>query len=272
MANVLDSLRGQINPVFFNNQITNKLQFNVDFSQYAVTVSNSGNTVNVAPKRLNTPDGIPHRVDFIEFGYNPTSRTVYYNVVSQSYCIHQNRYPVSPEPYAEVFVQSSSEVIKLDGTTQYTSWYSDEARVHQPTIDLANINLAQLLANTSPLFNEGVMIESPIYAYAPFSSFSERYPGTHVVREYGRNPMHGEHSNIGITFDRENISNFLPVKESYGRLAFYGDSIPVETEELVEKMEEIYGQTFDGQNFDQDEFTRKLLDYQQTVKQDLENR
>lgn len=174
MADVLESLKGHINPIFLTYAVKKKINLDLDFSKFSVIVSNSGNNVEIKPKKILGAHEIPEYADYISFGYDKDKKEFYFTTTSQVYCTHEAKSLENPYNSAEVFVRSSSMVFDEKGREQYSSWYSDEIQIHEPEIDLQKLDTLKLLNQTRPHFYRGIMTQTPEHATIPFKECQER--------------------------------------------------------------------------------------------------
>ena len=157
----------------------------------------------------------------------------------------------------EVFSTVYSYVLTQDDKVLYSSWYSDDNKYC--TVNnhhkLNQTELQNVLSNTSPTYENGVIKQPPKSSYTPFHNIWERYKNTNVFHEYGRNPINGEYSNIGVTFDNRMVDDIKLLSERNGTVfSLNGELNYTDIQIVFDKINSIYQNHSFGDSFDIDSF------------------
>lgn len=202
--------------------------------------------------------------DYTEITYNHDPKTLDKSLVitTKSYSpTHEVRYGFMQEVALNMFTQSNSYVWDENDNKLYHSWFSDEHKYfgsHEEKMDYSVESLKSYFEQTTPTYEFGIYKSNPKSAYQPFKNIWERYGKTNVIHQYGRNPIKGEYSEIGITFDDESKPDEMLLSESYGQIYSRGREMKLSvTEEIVAKIDEIYQECNAGEAFDSDTFHEK---------------
>ncbi len=160
----------------------------------------------------------------------------------------------------DLFTEISSDVYNND-KKMYSSWYSDDNvcfGVGMKNIPDDKESIAKYFEETSPKYQNGILISGPKNSYAPFFNFWQRYGNTNVFRSYGRTPMSGKYSEIGITFDNNERDQKL-LEESYGTIYCNGKKLKYEDEaDIIVKVQEIFNNHKNGSSFDHEGFNEEF--------------
>ena len=270
----LESLKGKINPLFFKNEIFSKISellkdFKVENIQ--VRVSKNGNHVEIEYP-ITTLDKTTHssNTNIATLDINENNE-VSISTISQSYCYRDEvRYHFMQRVGYEVFTQSNSLILDSNGLKLYSSWFSDEAKIEDPE-GTRYSSTQELLMDTRPTIENGVLKDLPNTTYAPFSNYWQRYKNSNIYRDWGRSPINGEYSNIGITFN-EKMKDIHVIKTSYGRTYYQNRRICANEEDIIRELQSLFNESYDKNNniFDDHNFYYGLQQYQDEVNAEYE--
>lgn len=269
-TNILDTLRENLADEFFSEAIYPHLikrfeALGEDISIYDITIADDKKSLVITTKDRGDDINDEHfygSAGSLYLGLDDGQ--VYCTHITQQYN-HKNelRYGWMTHIGEQVFTDAVSYVYGLDGKKTYNSWYSDDAVLvsERNRFD----STADLLASTRPSFEKGKMTELPRNQFAPFTNYWERYAGTSVYREHGRSPIHGEYSEIGVTFDGH-IEDQTFVRESYGRL-YYHKSLPTTETELAKEMDRLRSECYNEETheFNETRFRDGLRDFEASL-------
>jgi hypothetical protein len=155
----------------------------------------------------------------------------------------------------EIFTESSSTVFDAQGLKIYHFWFNDDHKYYGSydieNLDYSKQSLLKYFNDTNPKYKNGFLIELPQSQFQPFTHFWERYGKSHVVKSYGRNPMHGTFSDIAITFDDGSQNDISLLHISNNQIFVPNKELKYQTEqENVDKIEELYKQFVTPEGFD----------------------
>lgn len=272
--NLLDSLKGKINSLFYKNEIIvqiNKLIGDFSLEDAQITINNNGNHVEIKyPLKELNENNHTSQTGSVMLDINENNQ-ISISTISQSYCYRNEvRYGWMQRVGYEVFTQSNSLILDNNGVKQYSSWFSDEARIEDPEGKRYS-STKELLKDTCPTIEKGILKELPRTMYAPFSNYWQRYENSNVYREWGRGPIHGEYSKIGITFN-DKLSDIEIIKESYGRTYYQSRKICANEEDVISKLQELFKESYNPSTnkFDDHNFYYGLQQYQDEVNAEYE--
>lgn len=199
----------------------------------------------------------------ITYQHNPESLEKSLVVTTKSYSpTNEIRYGFMQEVALNMFTQSTSYIFDEKDTKLYQSWFSDENKYYgsnRMPLDYSAAFLKIYFNETTPIYDFGVYKSGPTSAYQPFKNIWQRYGKTNVIKEFGRDPIHGEYSKIGITFDDENKHDQMLLSESYGTIYSRGQEMKLsDEEEIIAKIDEIYQECNTQEEFAQDEFNSRF--------------
>ncbi len=162
-----------------------------------------------------------------------------------------------------ILTRSKSIVFDEDDLIVYRSSFIDDNETfgsfNSGALDYSENSLKEYFEETTPIYNQGRIMYSAKSASQPFVDEWERYGKTHVVRDHGRTPIHGEYSDVLVTFEDPTQSDIKLLKESYGQFYLEGKTITLDNEqEIVDTIENLY-QEFDSvAGFDREGFRDKF--------------
>ena len=156
----------------------------------------------------------------------------------------------------DMFTEINSYVYN-ENMRVYSSWYSDDNKYYGS--EIKNLpsdkqSITKYIEETSPKYKNGIFISGAKKAYQPFIDIWQRYGNTNVIRKYGRSPINGEYSKIGITFDNDMFDQLL-LEENNGFIYSVGYDIKYDNElDIIVKIQEIFNNYRNGNEFDLDGF------------------
>lgn len=162
-----------------------------------------------------------------------------------------------------IFSDINSYVFDENGVMLYKSWFSDENKYfnnhEKMPLDYSVSSLEEYFKKTTPQYEKGVEVLSAESAHQPFTSHWKRLGNTHVYKLHSRNPMNGEHGEIGITFDDGKQSDQKLLNESYGQIYVEGRKLNFTGEtNIANKIEEIYQSCCSDEGFDMERFNEEF--------------
>lgn len=257
---IIENLKA-LSSIYTNDEMLNEIRENLkegilyDFDKI-------GDSLKISSKIIPNKNG---NYTEVVISYNKELKNKSLVIVNKEYCpSYQSRYGFVGEEGMNIFTQANSFVYNGEDKLLHQSWFSDENKYYgadKMPLSYSEENLKKYFEETNPVFEKGYFKEGPISSYQPFTTVWQRYGLTNVIRKYGRNPMNGEFSTIGITLG-ENFSKYIELlSESYGKIYRNGREMKIEgTENIISKINEIYlaSQTMDG--FDLDKFNIQFDD------------
>lgn len=270
--NILDTLRGGLSEEFYSEKIYPILlkrfeALGEDVSKYNITISDDKKSLVITTKEFKDIKAESFHGNSAMLYLGLTDGQVYCTHITQAYN-HRNelRYGWMTHIGEQVFTDAVSHIYDMDGTKVYNSWYSDDAVLVTQGDGFASTE--EMLESTRPTFEEGKMTDLPRNQYAPFTNYWERYAGTSVYREHGRSPIHGEYSELGVTFDGK-LEDKTYVQESYGRFAYHR-SLPITEEEIVQEMERLRNESYNEETneFNETRFRNGLSDFEAEARRE----
>ncbi len=160
-----------------------------------------------------------------------------------------------------VFTKSRSFVFDEDDLLVYSSSFSDDNKYvgkNDMPLDYSETTLKEYFKETTPIYDKGRIARPPKDSYQPFTNQRERYGKTSVIREFGRSPIHGEYSDIKITFDDNSRDDIKVLEESYGTFYRKGREMKVsDEEEIVRILDESFKESQET-GFDEIDFRESL--------------
>lgn len=170
---------------------------------------------------------------------------------------YELRYGFREEVGLDIFTKSRSFVFDEDDMLVYSSSFSDDNKyygIYKMPLDYSPASLEEYFKETSPIYEKGRIVRSPESSYQPFRNERERYGKTAVIREFGRSPIHGEYSEVKLTFDDNSHDDIRVLEESYGSYYYQGREIKTADEkEIIETLDETFKESVD-KGFDELEF------------------
>lgn len=163
----------------------------------------------------------------------------------------------------ELLTRSKSIVFDENDLIVYRSSFIDDnesfGSFNSGALDYSENSLKEYFEETTPIYNQGRIMYSAKTASQPFIDEWERYGKTNVVRDHGRTPIHGEYSDILVTFDDPTQSDLKLLKESYGQFYLEGKTITMDNEqEIIEAIDSMYKEFDSVAGFDRDGFKSKF--------------
>ena len=164
----------------------------------------------------------------------------------------------------DMFTQTYSYIYDQKERLLYQSFFSDDNKYYGSNNMPLVFNkeaLQEYFADTNPIYDKGHLISLPNSMYQPFSNIWQRYGETNVVREYGRDPIQGEYSEIKITFDDDSYKDIHLLCERYGQIFSQGREMKLNNlEEIINEIERIYQESKTSSGFDLDYFWKTFDD------------
>lgn len=269
IANLLETIKTKINPLFFKDEILseiNKTLKDFDIKDAEVIISNDGNRVEIKhPMKELSENTHTSNVSNAVLEINDTNE-VSISSISQSYCYRNEvRYGWMQRVGYEVFTQSISKIIDSDGLKLYSSWFSDEAKLEDPEGKRYS-STEELLKDTCPTIENGILKDLPHSMTAPFTNYWKRYEKSNVYRDWGRSPINGEYSNVGITFNGKMEDKDI-VKSNYGRTYYQSRKICAPEEDIIKELQILFDESYDKKtnSFDEHNFYYGLEQFQNSV-------
>ena len=175
------------------------------------------------------------------------------------------RYDFMEEVGFNIFSNISSYVYDENGLMIYYSWFSDENKYYGndeiENLDYSSTSLKKYFDETSPKYEKGYMVESPKNAYRPFKTRCQRYGKSHVFKINVINPIFGERTEIGITFDGKENGEQTLLSEKNGQICCGRREMKLTDEmEIVNSIEQIYQENCTEAGFDMNNFNREFED------------
>lgn len=114
---------------------------------------------------------------------------------------YEVRHGFRTEVGINMFTVANSAVFDRDGRFSYRSWYSDENKYCEVPEAKSMESLLKTIQETTPKYDKkGILKDGPSSAYRPFTDIVERIGKTRVVHNYGRSPIEGEYSKVGVVY------------------------------------------------------------------------
>ena len=272
-ANILNALKNRINPLFFSQKFNNIILERVAYLQadkFQLTVSNNGNTILISsPATELNEKNVNAQTSTLEISINKNNEL---SIVSnsQTYGYRNDiRYGFMQRVGYEVFTEASSSKYDSNALLMYSSSFSDEITIEDPEGNTYK-NTQALLQDTKPSFENGIMVDLPNTMSQPFRNYWQRYNNTNVYKEWGRNPIHGEYSSIGVTFN-DKLANINVFDESYDRLSYRGGRVCTDVDSAVKELQELFNQSYNPSTntFDENNFYRGIEEFKNSVNADF---
>lgn len=271
---LLDCLRDKINPLFFKDEIFCKISellknFKIDDVQIILTKNGNHVEIKYPLMELNETNNSSH-MDNAILDINENNE-ISISTISQSYCYRNEvRHGWMQRVGYEVFTQSNSLILDSNGLQMYSSWFSDEANIEDPDGNRYS-STEELLKDTCPTVENGILKELPHTMSAPFSNYWQRCGKSNVYKEWGRGPIHGEYSKLGITFNGKLADKDI-IKTSYGRTYYQNRKICAQEEDVIKELRTLFNETYDKttNTFDEHNFYYGLQQYQDEVNAEYE--
>ncbi len=191
--------------------------------------------------------------------------------IRKEYCPQvENRYGYREQVATDMFSKNHSMVLDAGGTFIYESYYSDDNKYFLKEengidIDSDKARIPEFFEKTSPKYIDGYIVEGPTNSYIPFTNQIKRIDNSNIFVSWGRNPMSGEYSYLGVY---DNNRNFRKLLEEHNGLVyggFYHQEIG-SINEVVPKLEELYYKSFVDGAFDVDMFQDSVYNYINSLK------
>ena len=142
--------------------------------------------------------------------------------------------------------------------------------INNMPLDYSKESLLKYFEETNPKYEKGYYKEEPKASFQPYTNIWHRYPNTHVIKEYGKNPIDGEFSKIKITFDDHFLADYELLTENQGSVYKIGHKLKITSEEqVIPEIERIYQSSetefgFDHNRFD-DLFEELMYEKNKTI-------
>ncbi len=162
-----------------------------------------------------------------------------------------------------ILTRSKSIVFDENDLIVYRSSFIDDNETfgsfNSGALDYSENSLKEYFEETTPIYNQGRIKYSAKTVSQPFIDEWERYGKTNVVRDHGRTPIHGEYSDILVTFEDPTQSDIRLLKESYGHFYLEGKTVTMDNEqEIVDIIDKMYKEFDSVTGFDRAGFKSKF--------------
>lgn len=238
---------------FLSETLIGEIDKNIDyFGDYEIRFID-----NVLSIYTNIKDGL--NGDYLEIKASKNKETNYRNILVTRKQYSPNYQMINgfnESAGIDIFTEINSYVYN-ENMKVYSSWYSDDNKYFG--FEIKNLpsdkeSIAKYIEETSPKYKNGILISGAKKAYQPFTDIWQRYGNTNVIRKYGRSPINGEYSKIGITFDNDMLNQML-LEENHGLIYSVESDLKYDNElDIIVKIQEIYNNHRNGKVFDLDGF------------------
>ena len=236
---VLEKING-LQSEFLTNEIISNIKISLKKNEeYELDLTDTSFKINTILK-----DGKNGTYEEIIFNHDNETNNNSLIIIRKEYSPALQQRNIRKEVGLDIFTKATSYVFDKQNKLQHTSSFIDDNKYYGNNLTSLEYSKEALLSyfnDTNPKYNNGFYVEGPNNSYQPFTNIWHRYPNTHVVKEFGRDPINGEYSKIKITFDDHFTQDQELLSESYGRVYKKGYELKMnDVEEIVPIIEEIY--------------------------------